>query len=697
MANCPLLDPEECRILIADASGGVRVAVKEVLTELGFSEMHQFATIQEAMPVINKGQVDWMIASVQASSDLNVFQLIRDLLTKPGADRIYFTLLIERDEEEHLLTAFEMGILSWLQKPVTKEGLEKSLTKLIKRVEKYEEPALVSAFEVRTLLKKTNRFEDLIGLERSLFQLFRRSDLLLNRAHAQLMAGHENEALMLLHDVQMIDPSTQDRVAALIREYTDNDDIEELVQLGFNLDHVIIVDTDETVVTALRDIGSALGAQNIEHFTTARDALEWVEENKKWLNDSNQLHLVLTEWKLPDMSGHVFVQHLRVSGLIRPPIVVCSSLVSRADESILTEVGVGGVLSKPINRQEVLTSLIGVMRMDINPMTKSNKERKIRLLLQNKDIEEANRFLVEYCNDSEIADGDKIKMRAEFSFAEGNLEKCKTELMQGIRMAGIDAVSINLLGKCLMQLQDYSNAAKCFSRAEGLSPQNIDRMCNIAISEVNNGRADVAEKALSEVQALGVDERLVAETQAKMAITQGQSLDSTDIWEDEAATSNIAAFINNQAVVYARSGRVSASIETYRKALETIPKGKHDMRFTISYNLGLAHVRNEILENAVQPLTECAQKDNPNESLRKKAANLLGRVNQCINSGRKLSIASGDGDSSEVSLGNDADMAELEMFVEPPHILPGELCLFGIFRSSVSIPKETRKLLAAKE
>ncbi len=88
---------------------------------------------------------------------------------------------------------------------------------------------------------------------------------------------------------------------------------------------------------------SLLGVHEVHAFQDGQKAWEAIESGL-------QVDAVIMEWKIPNLSGPLFLQRLRMQGQVTLPVIVLSSLVTKKDKNLLREMGVATVVEKPLRR-----------------------------------------------------------------------------------------------------------------------------------------------------------------------------------------------------------------------------------------------------------------------------------------------------------------------------------------------------------
>ncbi|RYZ50435.1 MAG: tetratricopeptide repeat protein, partial [Proteobacteria bacterium] len=149
---------------------------------------------------------------------------------------------------------------------------------------------------------------------------------------------------------------------------------------------------------------------------------------------------------------------------------------------------------------------------------------------------------------------------------------------------------LNLLGKCLLKLGRYKVALKCFSRAQNISPNNVERLCRIA--ETKHFMKDDAgsESTLAKADELDPGNPLVQETKANIALGSGEVRKASELMAKLESLRGVLAFMNNRAIALTRAGQFDDGIALYRNTIVALPGDWGSLHDSVAYNLGDAGI-----------------------------------------------------------------------------------------------------------
>ena len=621
------------KVIVAEQSGATRALLVEVVRGLGFKDVTGVPSIKDALSMLEVEPIIWCIVPLGADQNENAMHVLQICLQNPELRDLRVSILIEESEMYCLPAAFEKGLISWHQKPFTKDSIKSDFANFIKRLEDYQwDVSLVAGDYLREQLVLNQSYEDLLKFERSLAETYpMRADLLLNCAIPLVKAERKDEAKLMLRRAMLLDPSLEARVNDIAAKYLDGDYKGGAGETDnvLGLERVLVVDSDEAVHKNVKEVLEEIGVKDVEAFVDGEAAL-------KHLEDHPHPSLILQEWRIPKVPGPLFIQRAKSKGAQNVPIIVISSLIQSEDMPFVREMGVAAIVNKPVDRALLLRTLVNTVMQDRAPTDQYALERKIRELLVAKNLKDARELFDHYKSNDKVPVGMKKTMEAEICLASGEFENARNFGIEAIKMNGDSLFALNLLGKALMHLKDYAAAVRCFEKAQSLSPLNIERLCNLAEVQSEMGDVKSAEESLEKAKDVDSGSERVKEAEAKVAVNSGDSERAKKIMKQLDSLSNVVAYMNNQAVSWARAGHVDRGIEQYHKTLRAIPDEKSEVIATVDYNLALAHVRAGQYDEARGYLEKSLEKGLFKVS--GKAKSLLARLRRALETGSKIVI-----------------------------------------------------------
>ena len=627
------------KILVIEGSQALRGQLVDIIKSKGYEKPESSNNIGEAILRLGGNTYDWIITSLFATEPENAMQLLKLCTMIPTLRGTRVTFILEKTELFCIPLAYELGMKGWMAKQFTKETAATELGNYLKTFESLGwNPVLMAAQGLRAHLKSSNLPLSLINLEEGLFQAYpSQTQYLLNIADAQFLAKQPDQAIRTLYHLAIIDPTKAEQAKAIATNYGKGDsfNIESKAEAikGLGLDSVLLVDPDATVQKSLTDFMQELGVSKITSIADGKEALAWLDANPK-------PSLILHEWRMPGVTGPGFIQKIRSSGKHDVHLIVMSSLIKPQDQAIIREMGVAGIFQKPYIKEDLVKALMNILHQDCLPTEPLTQERKIFALLAMGSINEAMPLRDALFSNSLVTGPRKDLVSAEFQYAEKHFEAARDLAVKALKGGAESLRSLNLLGKCMMQLKDFESAAKCFERAQEMSPSNIERLCALAEAQQELGQNDKATESAAMALTVDPDALAAKETVVKIAIASGDVKKAQQLIAGIDSLHNIVSYLNNRAISLSRSGKAKDSLDIYKNASQAIPPTRKDVAALISYNMSLAHIRAQDLKAAMAVLAEVIKGND--ERVKTKAESLLKRLDAAVKANQPVVLRDGN-------------------------------------------------------
>ncbi|MGE0173107.1 MAG: response regulator [Oligoflexales bacterium] len=629
IANC------KARIVIVDHREGVMQALKTALRELGFEHFDVVRNFESLRMKYGKDhQPDWILSTLHESEKLNGLSFLKDLYSAWEWDNTKVSLFLTTEQMHCLPAAFELGLMSWHNTEYSIRYIEKEFRELLQAISRNKhDDTKISAEYLRKYLKKMRSWNELVNLEKSLTSIFFDDyDQKLNLAEALFASGEKRKGTMLLEEIKFLDPSFAERVAQVHAEFLGLEVANESTFAErYNIENAVVVDNDDieagVVIEALRK----LGIKSIQRFFNGHEAWLHIKERKE------QPHLIVQEWQLPGLSGAYLIQRIRAHGFKEVPIIVVSSLLVKSDAALVRDMAVYQVLKKPLREKQVMMGLAWTLKQYREPTEAKMMEKKVLSFLRNNQREDALLYIEKY---KMMPDVDEHKLK----YLEGSLAffdrkykdavKLLSEYINNLQVNSIDAMA--LLSRALLKLGDFAASATLMEKVCQVSPQNIDRLCELAEINLESQKFDAAKQNIEKAERLDAGSPSVVETALKHAMVTAQSeADLPTIPKDNLEEAII--FLNNFAVSKTRVGDIDQGISVYKKFL-TLVKDNDEFKAIGNYNVGLAYIRKEdpglgsvFIKRAI---------DIGHSRVYDRALGLLKKIEDSIRSGAKIKLIS---------------------------------------------------------
>jgi tetratricopeptide (TPR) repeat protein len=624
------------KVIIIEPSGSTRTMMTEVVRGVGFGDVSGVASVKDAVGLMEVEEINWIVASVCADQPENSLSLLKLVCQRPELRTVRMSLLVDENEEDLLPDAFELGLLSFHPKKSTKDSLVAELNDLMQAAEQVNwDSTLLSATFLRHHLMAVERYDELVEFERRLIKQYPGDiEILFNLVPPLSRQGMKDQAKSTLRQILLISPESEERVEQMSAEYLNGETLRTRESEGVNalgLNNVVVVDSDDSARKAFEDLLKEIGVEHIHLFDNGIEAIDHI-------GSAESVDMVFMEWRIPKLTGPLLIQRILSSKASSAPIIICSSLVEQEDQPFIREMGVSHMLDKPIDRKNVMQIILWTVQQQLAPTDKFMLEKKIRQALKERDDQKLSEFYDKYMGNEQINLGAKDLIEAEIAFSKARYPEARDRALSSIRHNGDSLFILNLLGKILMNLQEFESALKCFEKAQQMAPHNLERLCRIAEVQSELGEEEKANEALELAEKADAGSQVLAETKAKVAINQGDMDTAKAIMGQLEAMENVVSYLNNQAVALAKCDMLEKSIEQYEKALLAISEDKPEVKAIIYYNTALAHLRGSDAEAAQRSLQDAVQIKG--SRVEKKAKILLKKVEKAIQMDIEITLPS---------------------------------------------------------
>jgi len=672
------------KVVVVDPSSTRRFMLLEAIRKAGYASPESLGEGKDLLAFLEVETPDWVVMPLFSGEPINAMQILK-IATKFARFRnLRLSIFLQEDELACIPLAFELGAMSWHLSASIKEAVENEIRTLINSFEREGwDSTLLAASYLRKHLIARRLHQQLLSFSHDLCQQYPgHARQLLHLAEAQVLTGSTESASITLEQVALLGPELSSEVTHFRQKYLDDDDFSSAIEPSQKLAKVtrvnalgisncVVIDPDTAMHYALTNLLKEFGVPQIDVFSDGEEA--WA-----WLKDHPEPGLIIAEWRLPGLPGPLLVQRIRSHQYIQVPIVVVSSLIKASEIPLVQEMGVAAVIEKPFNHTTVIRSLAWVLQQQRHPTEQHSLERKMRQELELGMVPEATRLLALFKGDSRISESAKKVMEAEFAYSSGNFVQARDLAIEAVKSSGDSLMLYNLLGKSMLKTGQYELALKCFSKAQKISPGNIERLCRIAEIHHDLGQGEEAARTLEDASKLDATSPLLQSTSANLALLNGDTNKAKSIMAQLDSVAKLLALMNNRAVAMTKGGQFDAGIELYRNTLEALPGAWSRIHDAVSYNLGLAYGRYGELEKCLVELNN-VQDNSP--ALKRKATSLARRVKVALDGGLALNLLEETKkDENPTSDGSSTASNDAAEFVSLD-IRRGDLCCYMIYRA----------------
>lgn len=614
-------------VVVADTGASTRLLMTSALRGLGFTNVIGVASLTEAMGHLAQGKVDWLITSLFPEDKVNALHILQIVRDSDDLKKMVVSLYVTDAEHVFLPRAFALGLLSWHAKPFNKQNVEENAAATLSSLEANAwQTTFTAAESFRGYLKASRKQSMRVAFETMLVRQYpSRTASLLDLAEACFEVKDDAKARSVLWQVEQRDDGLADKARAMGERYLGpaaNDTHWGDVRPGI----CVVVDPDSAVLRSTEEVLRACGATTIHGFADGESCWDWLVKNPL-------PSILVMEWRIPGITGPALVQRLRTLNKGTCNVVVNSSLLKAKDFPLVEEMGVAAVLEKPTSRSEFMNCVAWCVEQDNKPTERGTIERRFRALLKDKKLDEAFGVLQVFAKKT-IRDDPVLKgLEAELAFHQGDFAQAQKLAKASMAEGNRSVLTMNLLGKALMQLREYAGAMQVFEKANEVSPKSIERLCEMAEVQTELGAGEEARQTLRQAESIDRENPVVITASVKVALATGDKELANEQFTKLPPSYNVVAYVNNRAVALIKSGKYEEGIAQYTNAITAIPTDRGDLKAIVAYNLALAKVHVNDLKGALEHLE--AMPGKIDGALKKKVDSLADKVRESLTTGER--------------------------------------------------------------
>jgi two-component system chemotaxis response regulator CheY len=121
------------KFLVVDDFSTMRRIVRNLLKELGYTNVDEAEDGQIALTKLKAGAFDFVISDINMPN-MNGFDLIRAMRAEPALAKVPVLVVSAEARKEDIVTAAQAGATGYIVKPFTKVTLEEKLGKILAKM-----------------------------------------------------------------------------------------------------------------------------------------------------------------------------------------------------------------------------------------------------------------------------------------------------------------------------------------------------------------------------------------------------------------------------------------------------------------------------------------------------------------------------------------------------------------------------------
>lgn len=362
---------------------------------------------------------------------------------------------------------------------------------------------------------------------------------------------------------------------------------------------VLIIEEKSDLRTFFMGVLTKSGNYEVKNAATPIEALDIISK------EAAQIHVVLFDWDMKEMSGDIFAQKIKNEvNYDHIELVVCSASIVEEDNFLLNELEIYHTMPKVVNAVDFLRHMEDIRLEYFNIQSIQSKIKNLKHLIHESDLQAIDSLFSNPEVENEITKNSKYtylggevrilhkKYQEAIEFLKQHLEKNNTnKLNENLK-------TLNTLGKALCLIGNYQDASMIYEKLEAKSPNNLSH--KIMLGDALLGLDDVkgAENKYQEVLEKDNTNNAALEGMIKTNSTTGnfaQAKSFFDKIQGNFESKTLASFFNNRGVALVKNGKINEAIIFYENALQFFDKYKSHVYF----NLGMAYYRSGNITSAV--------------------------------------------------------------------------------------------------
>ena len=608
-----LFESKSGQVIVVHPVNTIRTQIVSTIRTLGFKVVNGTDEVSDVVRILGddqgSGQPFWVITTLLAGEKSNALQLGKMIRDTPELNQTYWSVLVGSEDSYVVPLAIEQGALSWhgAEQFSAVDSIRGEIGAVIELAGKWNYNIDVFRLHYARLhLRNIHAYDMMIKLTSALVELMPiNGECLFYHADALALNGEIEAAKLFATKAVWSENSISAQLPNLTNtegqplfspeEIETIDHSKESILEAFGISKCVIVDPDSTARTHLRTAIENMGVKEISEFENGISAWEHVK-------DHHSNSILITEWKLPQLSGMALLQRLYQAGIMDLPVIISSAQLRPEDKGLIEELGNAVLLQKPLSLDDLGKNIRGAIKEENLPSTFKSLMRKVRSFLRQNDLTSARNLWITGSQEMLIPVVNRKVIDAEILFAEGNLEDAYVAALSAVKMGADGAHILNSLGKLAFALGDFEASAAWFNKANLDVAINIDRLTDLAEAHLHLENMDKATEAVANAEKIDAGNPKVVETKAMVALEMGDATEAASMMAQLNDLVNIVAHLNNRAVALAWKGEHDKGILLYHQALSASPKKKNPSQNSfepfVLYNLALALARKGDLTKA---------------------------------------------------------------------------------------------------
>ncbi len=133
MPGGPCLVKKDIRILVVDDFSTMRRIIKNLLRDLGFTNVEEADDGKTALPILKQGRIEFLITDWNMPGMTGI-DLLKTVRADPELSHIPVLMVTAEAKREQIIAAAQAGVNGYVIKPFTAVVLKEKIEKIFERI-----------------------------------------------------------------------------------------------------------------------------------------------------------------------------------------------------------------------------------------------------------------------------------------------------------------------------------------------------------------------------------------------------------------------------------------------------------------------------------------------------------------------------------------------------------------------------------
>ncbi len=352
---------------------------------------------------------------------------------------------------------------------------------------------------------------------------------------------------------------------------------------------VALITNNQAEVTLFTIALAEAGFRKVTSFTSCKEAYEVLTRQ--------QFPIFITRMEMPDLSGIVLIQKLRLTGNygLEPHLFVCNKLDGKL-MNVLAEHDLDYAMVPPFTKVAIVQKIKHMIETEnkLSPSEKLYRDAKSAYGAGILEMAEAhvNDVLKDQPNLEKA-----IILLGDIAQKGENLDSAQQAYKRALAVNPKSTTAMHKLAQVMMAKGDFKGSADLLDKLATVNPYNIKLLENAGLSNYNAERYDQAAAHMRELSTLDEDNKTAATVTAQVKIKKGDYSGLVNGLGKAMDDKELIQFLNNAGAKLASENQIDAAIKMYQSAIDQIKASK--FLYAIHFNLGLAFKKQNIKDKAM--------------------------------------------------------------------------------------------------